>query len=69
MSDSAKLLQQLIAQGKASGVLLPQVPVELGWDRRTFLEQVCRKAGLPITAYLDDDARLWSFKAQVFGEE
>ena len=59
----------LIAQGNASGVLLPQVPVELGWDRRTFLEQVCRKAGLPTTAYLDDDVRLWTFEAQVFGEE
>ena len=59
----------LIAQGSASGVLLPQVPVELGWDRRTFLEQVCRKAGLPTTAYLDDDTRLWTFEAQVFGEE
>jgi AmmeMemoRadiSam system protein A len=59
----------LIAQGGASGVLLPQVPVELGWDRRTFLEQVCRKAGLPASAYLEDDIRLWSFEAQVFGEE
>jgi hypothetical protein len=33
------------------GLLLPQVPVEHHWDRTTFLEQTCRKAGLPLDAW------------------
>jgi len=52
----------------ASGLLLPQVPVEQGWDRERFLEGVCAKAGLPADAYLGD-AVLYRFQAQVFGDE
>ncbi len=48
-----------------SGVLLPQVPVEQGWDREEFLRQVCRKAGLPPDAW-QNGARLMSFTADVF---
>jgi AmmeMemoRadiSam system protein A len=33
------------------GVLLPQVAAEYGWDRETFLRQVCIKAGLPQDAW------------------
>lgn len=58
-----------ISRGFARGVLLPQVPVEWGWDRKTFLEQVCLKAGLPPDAYLDPSAKLFVFTAQVFGEK
>jgi AmmeMemoRadiSam system protein B/AmmeMemoRadiSam system protein A len=47
------------------GLLLPQVPVENGWDRRTFLEQTCLKAGLPPDAW-KKGARLQSFEAIVF---
>jgi len=49
------------------GLLLPQVPVEHHWDRITFLEQTCRKAGLPIDAW-QRGARLEAFTAEVFGE-
>ena len=35
-----------IQKGDRSGLLLPQVATEYGWDRLTFLEQTCRKAGL-----------------------
>ena len=55
-----------IVKGASSGLLLPQVPVEQGWDRETFLEQTCRKAGLPPDAW--KDARLFRFTAQVFSE-
>jgi AmmeMemoRadiSam system protein A len=50
------------------GLLLPQVPVEHEWDRDTFLEQTCRKAGLPMDAW-KLGATLEAFTAEVFGEE
>ncbi len=55
------------ARGR-QGLLLPQVPLEQGWDRQTFLEHLCRKAGLPKEAWSWPDSRLWSFTAQVFAE-
>lgn len=55
-----------IVKGFYSGLLLPQVPVEWGWDREKFLEQVCYKAGLPKDAW--KTAELYKFQALVFGE-
>ena len=52
--------------GAFSGLLLPQVATENGWDRETFLEQTCLKAGLPPEAYKDKDAKLYLFSAEVF---
>jgi AmmeMemoRadiSam system protein A len=49
------------------GLLLPQVPVERGWDRTTFLEQTCRKAGLPGDAW-QEGAVIEAFTAEVFGD-
>lgn len=49
------------------GVLLPQVPVEQRWDRRTFLEQVSLKAGLPRDAWRDPASDLFSFSALIVG--
>ena len=49
------------------GLLLPQVPVERGWDRITFLEQTCRKAGLPPDAW-QKGATIEAFTAEVFGD-
>ncbi len=57
----------MIRKGESRGLLLPQVAVEQGWDRRTFLSQVCRKAGLPPDAW-EQGAELHSFTAEVFGE-
>ncbi|MHB8834294.1 MAG: AmmeMemoRadiSam system protein B [Candidatus Methylomirabilia bacterium] len=56
-----------ITRGFNSGVLLPQVATEYGWDRTTFLEQTCRKAGLPKNAW-QEGAKILSFEAEVFGE-
>jgi AmmeMemoRadiSam system protein A len=50
------------------GLLLPQVPVERAWDRITFLEQTCRKAGLPRDAW-QKGATIEAFTAEVFGEK
>jgi uncharacterized protein len=57
----------VVNQAARRGVLLPQVPVEYGWDRVTFLEQTCRKAGLPLDAW-QKGARLQVFTAEVFGD-
>jgi len=54
-----------ITHAGRSGLLLPIVPVEQGWDARTFLDQVCRKAGLPMTAWLNPDAKLQRFEGRM----
>jgi len=59
----------VIRKGFHSGLLLPQVPVEQGWDREQFLAHTCLKAGLPPNSYKDRDARLFGFTGQVFGEK
>jgi AmmeMemoRadiSam system protein A len=57
----------LVSLGVCRGLLLPQVPVEHGWDRITFLEQTCKKAGLPSSAW-QAGAELQAFTAEVFGD-
>jgi len=57
----------VISFGVHRGLLLPQVPVEHGWDRLTFLQQTCRKAGLPLDAW-QQGATLEAFTAEVFGD-
>lgn len=51
-----------------SGLLLPQVPVDQGWDSTTFLRETCRKAGLPGDCWRDEGAAITRFGAQVFAE-
>ncbi len=58
----------VVWKGNAEGILLPQVPTEFGWDRKTFLEQLCVKAGLPTSAWQDEEADIFMFSALVFGE-
>jgi AmmeMemoRadiSam system protein A len=57
----------LIHRGRA-GVLLPQVPVEQGWDLDEYLDYICVKAGLPAGSYQEPGAELLTFTAVVFGE-
>jgi len=52
-----------------SGVLLPQVPEEQGWDLDEYLDYICVKAGLPPGSYEASDTQLYTFTAVVFGEE
>jgi hypothetical protein len=59
----------VVRRGGRSGLLLPQVPVEQGWDRVTFLEHTCLKAGLPTNAWQDPATELMVFTGQVFGEK
>jgi AmmeMemoRadiSam system protein A len=58
----------LISWQGRRGLLLPQVPVERAWDRIIFLEQTCRKAGLPADAW-QKGASIEAFTAEVFGEK
>ncbi len=56
----------MIRKGAMSGLLLPQVPVQFGWDRQAFLSQTCQKAGLGPDAWQDSDAELFVFSADIF---
>ncbi len=58
----------MISMAGQRGLLLPQVPVEHGWDRVMFLEQTCRKAGLPRDAWRQG-ATIEAFTAEVFREK
>jgi AmmeMemoRadiSam system protein B/AmmeMemoRadiSam system protein A len=57
----------LINKGGRQGLLLPQVPVEQGWDRKQFLEGLCQKAGL-LAGCWQAGASLYAFTAVVFDE-
>jgi uncharacterized protein (TIGR00296 family) len=51
-----------------SGLLLPQVPVELKWDVEEYLANICYKAGAPPDVWLDPTSKLYKFQAEVFKE-
>lgn len=56
----------VVRSGERSGLLLPQVATEHGWDRETFLEHTCIKAGLPPDAWRRG-VEIWKFQSEVFG--
>jgi AmmeMemoRadiSam system protein A len=58
----------VITYGSRRGLLLPQVPVEHGWDREKFLEQTCIKAGLPADAW-EHGAKVEAFTAEIFSDK
>ncbi|GBC69222.1 hypothetical protein HRbin01_00918 [archaeon HR01] len=51
-----------------SGLLLPQVPIEYGWDAETFLTHLCLKAGLNPTYWIHGKMRILRYTAQIFRE-
>ncbi len=55
-----------IRKGTRSGLLLPQVATEQGWNTREFLEWTCRKAGIPSNAWKEPDTEIYMFSADVF---
>jgi len=59
----------VMERGFHRGLLLPQVPVEQGWDRDTFLKYTCLKAGLPPDCFKDPETRIYRFEALVFSDE
>jgi AmmeMemoRadiSam system protein A len=58
-----------IVQGHCKGLLLPQVATNYGWDRMTFLEQTCRKAGLAESGWRSEKSVIQTFEAEVFDEQ
>ena len=58
----------IAARGQARGLLLPQVPVEWGWDAEEFLSQTCMKAGLLPDAWLEPETRFYRFQSEIWAE-
>ncbi|MFQ5553246.1 MAG: TIGR00296 family protein [Thermoplasmata archaeon] len=58
----------LVRKGVASGLLLPQVALDQGWDPDEFLAQACMKAGLLPDAWFEPSTQVYRFQAEVFGE-
>lgn len=56
-----------LRKGRHGAVYLPQVASEEGWDREELLAQLCRKAGLAEDAWRSENAELYIFEAEVFG--
>ena len=56
----------IVHRGAHQGLLLPQVPVEWGWDREQFLRQTCLKAGLAEDAWNKAGTDVYWFEAVVF---
>ncbi|MDD5141868.1 TIGR00296 family protein [Methanoregula sp.] len=60
----------LIIRGmRTSGLLLPQVATEYGWDAATFLEHTCMKAGLPNRCWTYPSVEVLTFEGQIFTEK
>jgi AmmeMemoRadiSam system protein A len=58
----------IIKRGFQQGLLLPQVATEEGWNRETFLEHTCYKAGLMGDCWKKPGIEIYSFTAEVFSE-
>jgi len=57
----------LIARGMGtSGLLLPQVATEYGWDAITFLDHTCTKAGLSKRCWTSKNVEILTFEGQIF---
>jgi len=59
----------IVARGQNRGLLLPQVPVEWGWDAEEFLTQCCLKARLQPDAWLLPGTEISRFRAIIFSED
>ena len=58
----------IVEQGFFKGLLLPQVPVEQGWDKEEFLSHTCMKASLSPDAWFDKSTKISKFSGQIFTE-
>ena len=60
----------LIIKGMGtSGLLLPQVATEYGWDSTTFLDHTCTKAGLPGRCWTSNRVEVLVFEGQIFHQQ
>jgi uncharacterized protein (TIGR00296 family) len=58
----------IIERGIFRGLLLPQVPIEWGWDKEEFLANTCLKAGMSPDCWLQKGVKVFSFQSQIFSE-
>src|SRR5262249_12384749 len=58
----------IVSEGRHRGLLLPQVATEHSLDRKTFLEETCRKAGLHRDAWRSDSIQIFGFTCDVFSD-
>ena len=58
----------IIEMAGRSGLLLPQVATEYHFDALDFLQETCSKAGLPRTAWLSRECKIYKFQAEIFKE-
>lgn len=59
----------IVEQYDRKGLLLPQVPIEQGWDAEEFLTNTCLKAYLNPDCWLQEDVKIKKFSAQIFAEK
>ena len=59
----------VVATEDRRGLLLPQVSTEHHLSREEFLEETCRKAGLPRDAWRDPETEIFSFTCEIFQED
>ncbi|WP_174591464.1 TIGR00296 family protein [Methanocella conradii] len=59
----------IVEYGLYRGLLLPQVPVEYGWEPEEFLEHGCLKAGISPDMWVDEKTRIYTFQGQIFQEK
>jgi uncharacterized protein (TIGR00296 family) len=58
----------LVVNHAQRGLLLPKVATEHGLTREQFLEETCRKAGLPRQAWKDAETQIFGFTCEVFSD-
>ena len=58
----------IVEQGPYKGLLLPQVPIEQGWEKEEFLSHTCMKAGLLPDAWIEKNTKIFKFSGQIFTE-
>jgi len=59
----------VVATEDRRGLLLPQVATEHHFSREEFLEETCRKAGLPRDAWRDPQTKVFGFTCEIFQED
>jgi len=59
----------IIRHSFSSGLLLPQVPVEYGWNVEEFLQHICEKAGLSRDTWKNESVKIEKFEGIIFKEE
>jgi len=59
----------IVERGLYKGLLLPQVPIEWGWNPEEFVSQCCIKAGLPSDSWESKQTKIYKFQAIIFEEK